>query len=49
MLAAMGKPDTARRDSLGYELSDDAVQLLKTVEPPTGENEVLLGMPWSCA
>ncbi|CAM9426501.1 unnamed protein product, partial [Hapterophycus canaliculatus] len=36
MLAALGKPDTMRKDSLGYELGEDTVQLLRTVEHPTG-------------
>ncbi|CAM9331285.1 unnamed protein product [Scytosiphon promiscuus] len=36
MLAAVGKVDTARKYSLGYELGENAVALLRAVKRPTG-------------
>lgn len=36
-LATLGIPDTVSNDALGYELSDDALQFLRTVKPRKGK------------
>ncbi len=35
-LAAVGKPGIDKKDALGYELGEDALEFLRTVEPPEG-------------
>lgn len=38
-LAAVGMPNTESNTCPGYSLNEDALQLLRTVDPPKGEKE----------